>query len=71
MKINMSETNKKYVSWFVFIWVVAIFTTMLGVIWFTQIALMNNISQMRADIGIMKTDISWIAKELNVDLVKK
>lgn len=58
----------KCVSWTVFVWVVAIVTAVLGILFAIQISLMDNISQIKADVSSIRTDIAWIKTSLNKDV---
>ncbi len=62
------EKEPKCVSWTVFVWVVAIVTAVLGILFAIQISLMDNISQIKADVSSIRTDIAWIKTSLNKDV---
>lgn len=64
----MNNNGVKFVRWSIFIWVVAIITSILGVMFFVQVSLMSNLSQMKSDISSIKTDIGWIKNSINKSL---
>lgn len=64
-------TKQKNVSWYIFAWIVAIVTTIIGFLFAIQITLMTGMSEMKSDISSIKTDIVWIKNALHQDIAKK
>ena len=67
----MEENKKKYVSWYVFVWVIGIIFIILGLI-FSQIAIadgkiekhLSESQDIKAQLSQIQTDLSWIKLNL-------
>ena len=71
-----NHNNKHHVKWTIFVWTISIIFLLFGVV-FTMIGSTNGrleeisdstqaaVSEIRVNIGEIKTDIQWIRRELN------
>jgi len=60
----IQNLENKGVSWVAFIWVVGIFTVLLGAVWTIQIQNMQTLSDLRSDISVVKNDVTWIRQTI-------
>ena len=63
---NVEQRAERFVSWQIFVWTVAIVTTLLGALWIIQISIMSSISDIKTDVGVIKNDLSWIKQKIDV-----
>lgn len=67
----MPDKDSSYVKWITFVWVVGIVTILMGALFGMTISLMSSFSDIRSDVAVIKTDVSWIKNSLGNNEISK